>query len=77
MGRDCSREGSVVKDRLPYLSVEKVIHDLFPLSTSAKKPRFFGVVGRRIPRRSALSITCSTQAGFEAWMAAGRAGAAK
>jgi hypothetical protein len=66
----------VVKDRLPYLSVEKVIHDLFPLSTSLKKPRFFGVVGRRIPRRGALSITCSAQAGLDP-MAAGRAGAAK
>ena len=39
-------------DAPPSLSVEKVIHDLFPLETPPNKPRFFGGVGRRIRRRS-------------------------
>jgi len=52
--------------------VEKVIHDLFPLVGTLKKPRFFTGACRRIRRRITLSTAC--QAGREARLAAGVAG---
>ena len=40
------------------LSMEKVIHDLFPLETTLKQPRCFRVVFRRIRRRGTCSTAC-------------------
>jgi hypothetical protein len=38
--------------------VEKAFHGLFPLGRHPKKPRFFGVAGRRFLRRQTLSTVC-------------------
>ena len=43
---------TLFSNRSPSEPVEKVIHDLFPLETPPKKPRFFGGVVRRIRRRA-------------------------
>ena len=44
--------------RRVYPSVEKAIHGLCPLKRRPKKPRLFGVAGRRIPRRQTCSTVC-------------------